>query len=699
MPFTFNKLMTISRSIVTVTLFLGCITLYTACNIDKQHTPPPEYFARIYDSVNQKYGYTENALHFLDSLFALYPKADIDTRFKYYGYSCAYYHIYKNDNKTAMVYADSLLLLVHNHPELKEYDKLDALANISKGDILFATKEYNAAYQYYYLGKVAAEKSLDPCTYSEYSYRLGMVMYKKTSYTDAAFYFKKAFTETDACKEDFSGFYRRQELLNNTALSYKKSGLSDSALAYYNKALDFISSREKIYPDKQMLFDIARGVVYGNIGQIYTPGNYAKAEELFKKSIAINSKPGGDVNDALITQLHLAQLYKDQQKMEELHSTLQEMQAGLDTVKNDQVRTEWNQLMWKYYDYKKDLPLAYQHLTAYNALKDAEISKNKKLDETDITGQMRNLEAEYQMNLLKKDNKLKQLYFIVAAGLFAMVGIILLLILYNWRKSRKNVLTLTVLNNKINKQKEQLENTLGELENRNKEKDRILGIVAHDLRNPIAAISSLITILEDENEYTEDQLQILELMQNACTNSIELINEILEFAINDNSIEESPNEPVDINLIAGNCVKMLRFKAAEKKQKLQLSLSDTPEIIKANPAKLWRVISNLVTNAVKFSPSGAVIHVKTEHKGDKVQLSVQDRGIGIPDEIKSKIFDTHTEAKRPGTLGEKPFGLGLSICKQIVETYKGEIWFETTVGMGTIFYISLPKQHGMVSAG
>jgi signal transduction histidine kinase len=312
---------------------------------------------------------------------------------------------------------------------------------------------------------------------------------------------------------------------------------------------------------------------------------------------------------------------------------------------------------------------------------------------------MRSLEAEYQMNLLRKDNKLNQLYFIVTAGLFAMLGIILLLILYNWRKSKKNVQTLTTLNNRINKQKEQLENTLGELENQNKEKDRILGIVAHDLRNPIAAISSLITILEDEHEYTEEELQILELMQNACTNSIELINEILEFAINDNSTGEAPNEPVDINLIAGNCVKMLRFKAAEKKQKLQLSVSETPEIIKANPAKMWRVISNLITNAVKFSPSGAVIQVITEHKGDRVQLSVQDKGIGIPDEIKTKIFDTHTEAKRPGTQGEKPFGLGLSICKQIVETYKGEIWFETTVGKGTIFYVSLPKQYDMVSAG
>lgn len=597
-----------------------------------------------------------------------------------------------------MVYADSLLLLVHNNPAMKDYEKLEALANISKGDILFATNEYNGAYQYYYLGKLAAEKSLDACTYSEYSYRLGMVMYKKASYTEAAVYFKQAFSESSTCKEQFSDFYRRQELLNNTALSYKKSGNNDSALLYYNNALDFINSQETIYPDKKLLFEIARGVIYGNLAQVYAADDYATAETMFKKSIGINSKPGHDINDALLTQLHLAHLYMDNRKPDSLYSTLQEIKTGLDTIKNQEAGTDWNQLMWKYYDAKKDVPNAYLYLGKYNGLKDSGFASNKKLDETDVNSQMKNLEAEYQMNLLKKDNKLNQFYFIVSTVLFVMAGIILLLIYYNWIKSKRNVLALTSLNNKINKQKEQLEDTLGELENRNKEKDRILGIVAHDLRNPIAAISSLITILEEENDYPEEQQQILGLMQNACTNSIELINEILEFAINDSSRDDMPLEMVDINIIAGNCVKMMRFRAAEKKQKLQLFLSDSPEIIKANPAKIWRVLSNLITNAVKFSPSGAVIKIVIEHSGDKVQLSVQDKGIGIPDSIKNKIFDTHTEAKRPGTQGERPFGLGLSICKQIVETYKGNIWFETTAASGTIFYISLPKQHGMVNA-
>ena len=688
--------MSVLNSIKLLLILALCILLQPGCGMNKRPTPPAAYFQKVFDSINRKDPFSTKSHFFLDSLFAANPNADPSSRFNYYSQYCGYYHVNVLDDKKALVYADSMIWVTHKNPGINDYDKKDAIANISKGDALFGLKQYTEAYQFYYLGKLAAEKSFDPCTYSEYSYRLGMVLYKKANYAEAAFYFKQAFNESAACTETFGSFYRRQELLNNTALGYKKSGQNDSALVYYNKALDFINSREAKFSENKGSFELARGVLYGNIAQIYAGRNYAKAEELFKQSIAINGRPGFDVNDALITQLHLANLYLDSNNYTAMYNVLLAIKTGLDTIKNEQVKTGWNQLMWKYNDYKKDVVAAYSYLQQYNRLKDAEAANNKKLNESDVTGQMKSLEAEYQVNLLKKDNKLSQLYFIVAAALTVSLGVILVLILHNARKSKKNIETLTLLNNRINKQKEQLQDTLGELEDRNKEKDRILGIVAHDLRNPIAAISSLIAILEEENDYPAEQSQILDLIQNACTNSIELINEILEFAINDADTNSTLQEPVDVNLIASNCVKMLSFKAAEKKQKLQLVLSGSPGIIKINPAKMWRVISNLITNAVKFSPSGAVIQIVTEHKGDKVQLSVHDKGIGIPENLRSKIFDTHTEAKRPGTQGEKPFGLGLSICKQIIEANQGEIWFETTVGKGTVFYISLPSEQGVV---
>lgn len=112
--------------------------------------------------------------------------------------------------------------------------------------------------------------------------------------------------------------------------------------------------------------------------------------------------------------------------------------------------------------------------------------------------------------------------------------------------------------------------------------------------------------------------------------------------------------------------------------------------IPASREKLWRVVSNLITNAIKFSPAGAIIHVELWQKDDHIFISVKDPGIGIPKEIAPKVFDLFTEVKRQGTAGEQAFGLGLSISKQIVEAHGGKIWFESEQNAGTTFFVELP---------
>ena len=147
---------------------------------------------------------------------------------------------------------------------------------------------------------------------------------------------------------------------------------------------------------------------------------------------------------------------------------------------------------------------------------------------------------------------------------------------------------------------------------------------------------------------------------------------------------------VDINTLLNNSIELLRFKAAEKNQQIELTTLDSPEIILISREKIWRVISNLIINAIKFSPVGATIKVNVVRYDKTICVEVSDNGIGIPEASKSKIFNMFTEAKRPGTMGEKSFGLGLSICKQIVEKHDGKIWFDSGDG-GTTFYMELNR--------
>ncbi|MDB5230884.1 MAG: hypothetical protein JWN76_1689 [Chitinophagaceae bacterium] len=118
-------------------------------------------------------------------------------------------------------------------------------------------------------------------------------------------------------------------------------------------------------------------------------------------------------------------------------------------------------------------------------------------------------------------------------------------------------------------------------------------------------------------------------------------------------------------------------------------MPDEESFVEIDKEKIWRVISNLVVNAIKFSPRGACINVSVTRNGKRTIITVSDQGIGIPENIRMQVFDMFTEAKRPGTSGEKSFGLGLFISRQIVQAHKGRLWFESAENKGTNFYIEL----------
>ncbi len=263
-----------------------------------------------------------------------------------------------------------------------------------------------------------------------------------------------------------------------------------------------------------------------------------------------------------------------------------------------------------------------------------------------------------------------------------------MLILFTWQKSKNNLKILANLNTTINEQNKTLENALTELKLNSQEKDRILRAVAHDLRNPIGGIASLTSIMADDS-YDEEQKEMISLIRETSKNSLELINEILEAA--NNGPEKTNKELTEINGLINHSVELLRFKALEKQQQINLEPLQQPEELYISSEKIWRVINNLITNALKFSPAGSVVFVKITDMGGEVEIAVKDNGIGIPDKFKNTVFNMFTDAKRPGTAGEKSFGLGLSISRQIVENHKTKIWFDSLENIGTTFYVRLPK--------
>ncbi|MFD0794097.1 ATP-binding protein [Mucilaginibacter litoreus] len=644
-------------------------------------------------------GKIKDGLDYMDSAFNQMVHPTLQDRYRFYGFHYVYYQKTVSQFESALKYADSMVAVNKKITNPVTHSRNTADASFARGDALFELKQYADAYESYYQGYYAGKDQahFNPEALGDYTYRMGMIMYKKGHFKLALTYFKDTYKFFKNSGDDFVFFYRRQELLDNVGLCFRKIDMPDSALVYFNKAVDLINKNAYRYPDRKLHLEAARGVVYGNMADVYIKKeDYASAISLLKKSIAINLKPGYDNNDAELSEIKLGQIYLNTNQHDSLLNLLNNLRRQFDTVRNADAEADYNRLLGNYYVKQNKLKEAIAHIQTYNVMKDSLVKRASLLLETDVNQQLATYEKQHEIDLLNNNSKLQTIYLYVSVFFAVMALVIIFLIYRNFKQSRKEVKTVNLLNLQINEKNSELEKALNELNNSSQEKDRILRTVAHDLRNPIGGIASLTTIMA-EDDYTDEQKEMINLVKETSLNSLELINEILE-ATNLNSVELNL-ENIDINSLVSNSVELLRFKAAEKGQIILLETLDKPCELYISREKIWRVISNLISNAIKFSPTGGSIFVKVAEVGPKVVIAVKDNGIGIPDNLKDKVFNMFTSAQRPGTAGEKSFGLGLSICRQIIEKHHGKIWFESNQDSGTTFFVSLPAANAQLSAG
>ena len=609
----------------------------------------------------------------------------------YYTWCSNIYRKDLKDDDTYIAYADSIVGALEKNKEGKNMPHRYIQAYNMKADALFSKGLYNESYDYYYKAKKLAKDNQDLCSLSQFSYSLGMVLYRQQRFREAANDFIDSWNESAKCKDVFGSFYRRQELLDNIGLCYYHDNKYDSAMLFYNKAITYIDSNYLRYDKRENAYVSAKAVVYGNMADLYIIlKKYDTAKILLQKSINVNLQKGFANSDAVLDQVKLADLYFITGNFADLKNLLQCVKAELDTIPDKQVELSLNKLMWQYYDHEGDLPTAYKYLKAYSLMNDSFVAGNRTLIISDVAGRIRSLERQYQITLLNKNNFQAEIYLSVALLLALMAVIIIILVLKNVKRSRENVKYLTLLNERISEQREKLQKALTALEWKDKDRSRILRSAAHDILNPIKAIKALTDILVIESEnFDSGQKEILDLIKESCDNSISLSQDILEAAASTDKYDLQ-KEKMNINKLIESCIDLLSIRAAEKKQ--QLVFRSSQDIIEAyvNKEKIWRVINNLIGNAIKFSYKNSVIEINLGLVAGNVDISVEDNGIGIPEKNKPHIFDVFSEAKMTGTSGEAPHGLGLSISLQIAKAHSGDIWFESEEGKGSTFHLVFP---------
>jgi signal transduction histidine kinase len=226
------------------------------------------------------------------------------------------------------------------------------------------------------------------------------------------------------------------------------------------------------------------------------------------------------------------------------------------------------------------------------------------------------------------------------------------------------------------------------LVNLNQEKNEFLGIAAHDLKNPLSAIISFAELIQmgmppDKNK------KMAESIGTAGTRMRDLIKNLLDA----NAIEEgrftSNIESCDMHELTSHCIENNRSLAWRKQIELKLE-SDPGVYARADKSATAQILDNLVSNAVKYSPKGSLVHVRLERDFARTRLSVKDQGPGISEDDKKKLFRKFTRLSAKPTGGESSNGLGLSIVKRLAESMSGTVSCESTLGMGSTFILELP---------
>ncbi|RMF89123.1 MAG: PAS domain S-box protein [Methanobacteriota archaeon] len=225
-----------------------------------------------------------------------------------------------------------------------------------------------------------------------------------------------------------------------------------------------------------------------------------------------------------------------------------------------------------------------------------------------------------------------------------------------------------------------------ELEHSNRMKDLFSDIMRHDLLNPLGVIKNVCELLSDDLKKTgaEEELRILRRNLDKIE---DLIDSATRFAMVE-SAEELEFEPADLVEILHEVLETLKGAAAEKD--IDIRIPEGEFTAEVNPF-IEDVFSNLISNAIKYSPQGGDVTVEIDDRGDVLAVTVADRGPGVPDEHKKSVFERFKRAEKGSVKGS---GLGLAIVKKVVELHKGEVWIEDNPGGGSRFIFTLPKRRG-----
>lgn len=460
------------------------------------------------------------------------------------------------------------------------------------------------------------------------------------------------------------------------------------AIEYYEKVLDMIPQDS----DQEL-----RGEILPKLGSEYLQfKEFEKASELLVEGLKYNRRQNnqegllralnaiGNLNlmrkKIRLAETQLNEAYAIAQKIDNKTELLEnyKLHIALDSTRG----YFQNALFWqnKYYDLKEEMAQEEQQVFPSD------------FDSLDIEDNDPFVDSSNSIvNDDGKDNWLSKNPLYLYGGILALI-ILLGLLIYALSK-------LKALKSKVDEQNEALElekirndailEQTHHLEEVNQVKDKLFSIVSHDLKDSISSIKAFLDLLKEDSISREEFNDLIPELSENANNASALLFNLLNWSKSQLQNLEPKQEHFNIQEVFHNKIALVEQKIEDKR--IVLIDESQRDFVYADRSMIEIVIQNLITNAVKFSRTGDVITVSNQDVNGKALICVEDTGVGISRENLDKLFKANKNFTTIGTKNEKGTGLGLTIAKDLVELNNGRIWVESTLNVGSKFFIELPK--------
>jgi len=280
---------------------------------------------------------------------------------------------------------------------------------------------------------------------------------------------------------------------------------------------------------------------------------------------------------------------------------------------------------------------------------------------------------------LEIDRKNQFIYLAVIVIVFAVIAMFFL-----YRLVRLKINT----NKSLSEKNEQIQAQILELNALNMEKNEMIEIVAHDLKNPLTSAMSISGLLGSEKA-SEDQREYLGLLKKSLNRMNSLVARILEIKVLESSSIKTNYSNVDLKQVTEQVISALKIQSDNKKIRIVTDLDEVTASL--DRSLIVQIIDNLLSNAIKFSNHNTNVHVSLKDENRTIRFEIEDEGPGILEEDIPRLFQKFQKLNAQPTGGESSTGLGLSIVKKYVEAMEGKVWCESEPGKGTKFIVEFKK--------